>query len=138
MIEFCPSKFELQFLKITVVISFFFVVLLPKGDTSDSVPFADMIPQIHFCYLNCHTDTFNQLLHLRVSRLRSSLVTTHVPNVTYEWNSAISKQTEFRQLRVLIPIISIHYKLQTSYMWPTATSRSVLTISQGRDQTSVL
>lgn len=73
MIEFCPSKFELQFLKITVVISFFFVVLLPRGDTSDSVPFADMIPQIHFCYLNCHTDTFNQLLHLRVSRLRSSI-----------------------------------------------------------------
>lgn len=41
--------------------------------TSDNVSFAIMIPQIHFCYLNCHTDTFNQLLHLHVSRLRSSI-----------------------------------------------------------------
>lgn len=68
MIEFCPSKFELQFLKITVVISFFSSCFSQR-----EIRVTVCHSQIHFCYLNCHTDTFNQLLHLRVSRLRSSI-----------------------------------------------------------------
>lgn len=116
----------------------FFVVLLPRGDTSDSVPFADMIPQIHFCYLNCHTDTFNQLLHLRVSRLRSSISYHPCPKCNIRMEFGYLKADRIQ----IAPCIDSYYfntlQIIDPYMWPTTTSRSELTISQGRDQTSVL
>lgn len=107
----------------------FFVVLLPKGDTSDSVPFADMIPQIHFCYLNCHTDTFNQLLHLRVSRLRSSISYHPCPkcNIRMEFGYLKADRIQiapcidsyyFNTLQIidLIHVANCNVKVRTNYI----------------------
>lgn len=81
------------------------------GGTSDNVSFAIMIPQIHFCYLNCHTDTFNQLLLLHVSRLRSYISYHLCPKCNKRMEFGFFKADIFRKLRVLILIISMHYKL---------------------------
>lgn len=107
----------------------FFVVLLPRGDTSDSVPFADMIPQIHFCYLNCHTDTFNQLLHLRVSRLRSSISYHPCPkcNIRMEFGYLKADRIQIApcidshyfntlQLIDLIYVANCNFKVRTNYI----------------------